>query len=534
MAMSIICCLNIFFIELTIAQTIITNTFWNDDFLFDNQGLSSSRSKPGITGWNIFNENQYYFTDRGPIIIGDYKKYNGAFTTQLVFLNNNWVRMPMHNWMGRQFKCGGAASNVYITFSAAWCRNPQNDLQLKVYFSSNNNDDIETVLDLDTNINQFYFSTDQLFYKPLSTICDGQTINYQTYSRKLNTKTIQNYNTFDVWLYAYTAEYCTVDTNTGKTVCYDEAAAFYDIEIECRYKTQPNSSPTFAPTYPLPTQIAEDSTWYDDYQSDFLGYNGWNKYHENGRYGIYNEPLITTNVRTYHGRFERSTHISDMNEYNYMKRTFQCNGPVNSMIGYKTTVAVCNEYNGDLTIKVNYPRWNAGQYPLEFGSRLRDGWEFQESEDLEFLKAFGSPFYSTTKLCGTDYQVNEITKTYFSGSTTSNGLTVYPNETFEFEFIMKLQRGLSPGGTPIDYDFGAVALYDIEIQCIQIPTENPTLSPTSVPTENPTFQPTNIPTTEPTNEPTIDPTIDPTSDPTQDPTFQPSQDPTTDPTNDPT
>eukprot|EP01084_Bolivina_argentea_P289421 496990_1 len=515
MAMSIICCLNIFFIELTIAQTIITNTFWNDDFLFDNQGLSSSRSKPGITGWNIFNENQYYFTDRGPIIIGDYKKYNGAFTTQLVFLNNNWVRMPMHNWMGRQFKCGGAASNVYITFSAAWCRNPQNDLQLKVYFSSNNNDDIETVLDLDTNINQFYFSTDQLFYKPLSTICDGQTINYQTYSRKLNTKTIQNYNTFDVWLYAYTAEYCTVDTNTGKTVCYDEAAAFYDIEIECRYKTQPNSSPTFAPTYPLPTQIAEDSTWYDDYQSDFLGYNGWNKYHENGRYGIYNEPLITTNVRTYHGRFEHSNLLNynwnDYEEYNEMKRTFQCVGPVNSMVGYKFTVAGCNV--GDLTVNVNYPRWYSGRHRFMSQQELCCGANFPESDDPDFLEAFGSPLHVSSQLCGRWYPTSAIYKQYFSGSTTFNGgLTVYPNETFEFEFIIRLQRSVVDHGTEDEDVFGAAALYDIEIQCIQIPTENPTLSPTSVPTENPTFQPTNIPTTEPTNEPTIDPTIDPTSD----------------------
>eukprot|EP01083_Nonionella_stella_P253354 871835_1 len=249
------------------------------------------------------------------------------------------------------------------------------------------------------------------------------------------------------------------------------------------------------------SQQVIDGTWTDDFAHDDSGLTGWQIY--NGDTGDLGNPIIQGDTYKFHGLFTRQNYPLD-SQYHYLSRYFSCNRRSTVFISFY--YAFCDESETSDYVKV---RMNNTFSPLYNMKEEDGGIKLDTIEGSTFQNALPSDIDSACDIIGEWW--------YKTVSDFSAG-SVEKETPFLITFTGKVT-------SIMEY----WALFNLEIECVALPTTEPTPEP-SAPSTEPTIDPSMIPSVNPTSAPSASPSAPPSASPSASPTLTPLTAPTQSPT----
>eukprot|EP01083_Nonionella_stella_P264281 896748_1 len=241
-----------------------------------------------------------------------------------------------------------------------------------------------------------------------------------------------------------------------------------------------------------------DGIWIDDFAQDSTRYGGWQI--KNGDTGDLGNPYIDEAPKApliFHGIFTK-INSNTASGYNTMYRYFSCLR--GAMVYVSFDYAFCDYADGDMRygshyIQVGLNHDVSQEYDMEGGTPLTS-----LEPDLSFVNNLEGNIVKCDDLTKWDYKT---VSNYLAGSVEKRT-----------QFLIIIQSLVTSYN-----DFHV--LFNLEIECVALPTTEPTPEPSA-------------PSTEPTTDPTMIPSVDPTSGPSASPSASPTLTPSTAPTQSPT
>eukprot|EP01083_Nonionella_stella_P253355 871836_1 len=226
------------------------------------------------------------------------------------------------------------------------------------------------------------------------------------------------------------------------------------------------------------SQQVIDGTWTDDFAHDDSGLTGWQIY--NGDTGDLGNPIIQGDTYKFHGLFTKPNY-SLGSRSNYLYRYFSCNR--------RSTVRMNNTFS---------PLYNMKEEDGGIKLDTIEGSTFQNALPIDSnCDIIGDWYYKTVS----DFSAGSVEK--------------------ETPFLITFT------GRAGSREYWA--LFNLEIECVALPTTEPTPEP-SAPSTEPTIDPTMIPSVNPTSAPSASPSAPPSASPSASPTLTPLTAPTQSPT----
>eukprot|EP01083_Nonionella_stella_P023395 64726_1 len=240
------------------------------------------------------------------------------------------------------------------------------------------------------------------------------------------------------------------------------------------------------------SQDVIDEVWADDFADDSSGLTGWAIWNGDTTIGNLGNPTIQGNNNKFHGLFTKGWTMTLDSQMNYMYRYFSCTR--RSTISISFRYASCKECETGDWVKVYIVSTLSDQYSMkEYGGTPK----LDTIEGSQFQNALSGIWHE----CDNKNEWYYKTVWDFSGGDVEKGIT----------FFVAFQGRIT---STKEY----WALFDIEIECIALQTEQPTPEPTASPT---TAAPTAAPSIAPSIAPTLAPTQAPSNfgSPTRSPTL---------------
>eukprot|EP01084_Bolivina_argentea_P104573 187238_1 len=453
----------------------IIDDIWTDDFAFDNQGIGILIN-PGLTGWNIFNQNQYY-SPKNTFITGDAgKQYHGFFSKT----------SHSYNYMSRTFQCE-KTSDIWAYYTYTYCGTDGDFVQdypnedyagiYKIYDIGSSSSLWKTGLDIG-GTELVTSSGDASFYSQAVAICGADPIHRQSFQNKLvllsDDRPISGFTAFEVWF-------------EMRTNAVNEFVAIHDIKIECDAlpTAAPSISPTISPNS-IPTMLPTNRP-------------------------SFSPTLNPTNAPTLEPTLKPT--MDPTNEPTSEPTNEPTSEPTNEPTSEPTNEPTSEPTNEPTSEPTNEPTSEPTNEPTSEPTNEPTS----EPTKLQTFSPSISPIRHPTIIPTTQPSTQPMSEPTENPSMVP---TSYPTKMPSLYpiFDPTISPTKDPSIKPIVHPTNMPSKIPSQHPTdTRVRTEHPSVTPTQIPSILPTINPTNIPSTIPTSNPTTSPTSNPTTSPTSNP-----------------